>query len=643
MPKNKSEEDDQNRNLPKWRIKFIMHPESLLRFSWEIFIATFLLFLGFLIPYLSAFDNNNINVNNVINIQSFVIFSIDIILTMNTAYYDKGYIIKDRLKIFRNYLSFWFWIDALTTFPFDWLKLDSDNGNGAKLFSFFKLVRVAKLLKLIRLAKLKILIFRIEDQIANQTLINLMIVLKLLVYLFLIAHFFACMMFLISSSDMSPDGFANLIVNKCDKPVLSPDELYVSSLYWAFVTMASIGYGDFYPKSTNEKMFGVFTMLFSSVVFGVIIGNIGTLMEKNSLKAKARRDALRNINLFFLKYNIAPNLKYKARRYIDYAFHYDKYNENYIGDILSLLSQPLQEEILLCTNGTVLHHCKIFRIFSDSGINRLAKLLSIKIFSPLDSIIKEGQASEGMYFIIKGGAEVFDYATSCKIITLSSRQYFGEIGLFTRQPCVSSVVAHNFSENLFLSVGNFDTIANVIPSAKLNIDEIKRSCSEGNYFALNIRCYSCHEHGHIAKNCQVILNDEILRVNWINRQNRSKLVNLNEQIRMKYRRKLRIVKKYDYSAKNVLGKKRKVGKMYPKLVRLVANIRNFFQENIREYDGNGVLHTEESIISNSLHQNAMRAQLILTSSEEEDNENEGKSIIREKKFCPFNAGYSKLF
>lgn len=644
MPKNKLEDDDQIRNLPKWRTGLIMRPESLIRFSWEIFVATFLLFLGFLIPYLSAFDNDNSNLSNSIDIQSLVIFSIDIILTMNTAYYDKGHIIKDRLKIFRHYLSFWIWIDVLTTFPFDWLMPESNKGSGAKVISFFKLVRVIKLLKLVRLVKLKMLIFRIEDQIANQTLINFMIVLKLLVYLFLIAHFFACMMFSISSSDMSPDGFTNLIVNKSDKPIVSADELYVSSLYWAFVTMTSIGYGDFSPKSTNEKMFGIFTMLFSSVVFGVIIGNIGTLMEKSSLKAKARRDTLHNINLFFHKYSIAPNIKYKARRYIDYAFHYDKYNENYIGDVLSLLSQPLQEEILLCTNGTVIHHCKVFRIFSDLGINRLAKLLIIKIFSPLDSIIKEGQTSEGMYFILKGGAEVFDFATSCKIVTLSARQYFGEIGLFTRQPCVSSVVAHSFSENLFLSVEDFDAIADIIPSAKLSIDEIRKSCSEGNYFSLHIKCYSCHEYGHVAKNCQVILNDEILRDNWINRQNRSKLVNLNEEIRKKIRRNIRIVRKYNYTAKNVLGKKRKVGKMYPKIGRLVANIRNFFQENIKEYDGSGVLHTEESIMSSSLYQNAVKVQLILTSSEEEDNENgnEGRSIIREKKFCPYNAGYSQL-
>ncbi|OMJ95197.1 hypothetical protein SteCoe_1398 [Stentor coeruleus] len=642
MPKNKAEDDDIDSNLPKWRVKYIMRPESWLRFSWEIFVAIVLLFLGFLIPYLSAFDNNEISLNEGVDMLSLSVFSLDIFLTMNTAYYDRGRIIRDRLKIFRHYLGFWFWVDAFSTFPFDWFISSAGNGNDTKLFSFFKFIRVLKLFKLVRLVKLRMLIFRIEDQIANETLITFITVMKLLLYLFLIAHFFACTMFSISSLEMSPDSFINLIVNKSDKPIVDSGELYVSSLYWAFVTMASIGYGDFSPRSTNEKMFGVFTMLFSSVVFGVIIGNIGTLMEKYNMKAKARGDALRNTNLFLQKHKITSELRYKARRYIDYAFHYEKYNESNIGELLSLLSQPLQEEILLCTNGNILHHCKIFQIFTDSSINRLAKLLSVKIFSPLDPIIKEGQVPEGMYFILKGGAEVFDYTTSCKIVTLSSREYFGEIGLFARQPCVSSIVSHNFSENLFLAILDFDNLVNLIPSIKLTIDEIRKSCSEGNYSVIHIKCYSCRQLGHIAKNCQVILNDEVLKDNWINRQNRSRLVNLNDPIKCKKNRNVRVVKRYDYGAKNVLGKRRKVGEMYPRISKIVNHIKSYFQENIRDVEGNEVLHTEESILQSSLFQNMTRVKMVLSSSDEDPNESIEEELIREKKFCAFNAGYSKI-
>lgn len=50
---------------------------------------------------------------------SFVVFAFDILLNFNTGVYLDGTLSMKRERIIKNYLSFWFWIDLISTFPYD--------------------------------------------------------------------------------------------------------------------------------------------------------------------------------------------------------------------------------------------------------------------------------------------------------------------------------------------------------------------------------------------------------------------------------------------------------------------------------------------------------------------------------------------
>lgn len=43
--------------------------------------------------------------------------------------------------------------------------------------------------------------------------------------------------------------------------------------------MVTIGYGDVYPYTTNERVFGTFVMIFSSGLFGYIMNSIVVLFQ----------------------------------------------------------------------------------------------------------------------------------------------------------------------------------------------------------------------------------------------------------------------------------------------------------------------------------------------------------------------------
>ena len=123
-------------------------------------------------------------------------------------------------------------------------------------------------------------------------------VFKLLLYLLLIAHFFACIMYSVSSDNMSPQSFMYLVLNKTGRQLTSSGEIYLTCLYWALVTMTTIGYGDISPVSTTERIFSIIALICSSFTFGFIIGNIGSIVEKQVEKEKARRETMAQLNYF---------------------------------------------------------------------------------------------------------------------------------------------------------------------------------------------------------------------------------------------------------------------------------------------------------------------------------------------------------
>ena len=621
--------DENSEKEKTWRNVWVMRPEQASRFGWEMFIMSFLLILGFLIPFSSAFEPDNNSLSNSLDYTSLIVFSIDMIINFNTGFYEKDKLVLDRYKILKNYISFWFWIDLLSTIPIDWLLnlAGTNNSQTNKLVKYVTILRVLKLLKLIRLTKLKFMILKIKDRISNKKFLSLIDIFRLLLYLFLVAHFVACTMYLVSSDNMSPDGFVAKFVNKSDELAVSPEALYVSCLYWAFTTMTSIGYGDITPSNTSERLLCIMVMIISSGIFGFIIGNIGSIIEKHSHKENVRRETIVNLNCIMKKHSFSNDLKAKTRKYMEYVFLHNENDGIKLKDLLSSLSQPLQEEIMMYTNGAIIHRCEIFIIFSNTLINRFAKVMEIKIYSPQDFILKEGQESGGMHYISTGLVEVFDAHSCCRISLLSDGGYFGEIGLFTKKGCVATIAAIRFVETLHLQAEEFYKMIDAYPQARALVDEIRNSCREGNFSALCIKCYLCKKTGHIAKNCSEIMNNEHVRNTWILRNSVARLVDPQTSQPVFARTEPVRVRRRDYSAMNVIGSRRRPWEMFPKVNSLVRGIVSYIKRTpkIGRNSNSIVMQTEESIFSSASMFNTRHPEWILSSDDDND---ESQSALR---------------
>ena len=101
-------------------------------------------------------------------------------------------------------------------------------------------------------------------------------------------------------------------------------------MYFAFTSLSTVGFGDYHPRSDEERVLCAFILLFGVAIFSYIMGNfidmIGTYQTLN-----ADLDDGDNLTRFFGLINHFNNkvdldfaLKKKIEEHLDYKWSYDK-------------------------------------------------------------------------------------------------------------------------------------------------------------------------------------------------------------------------------------------------------------------------------------------------------------------------------
>lgn len=124
-------------------------------------------------------------------------------------------------------------------------------------------LKTARLLRLLRIAR------RI-DQYSEY---GAAVLLLLMATFVLISHWLACIFYAIGFFERCEDhlkiGWLDTLANKYDKPYIlndtagGPDiyDKYITSLYFTFTILTSVGFGNVAPTTDKEKGFTIFAML----------------------------------------------------------------------------------------------------------------------------------------------------------------------------------------------------------------------------------------------------------------------------------------------------------------------------------------------------------------------------------------------
>jgi hypothetical protein len=323
-------EEDEN---DLWK-RYIIYPQRSEKMKWDMFIAILIVYSVAVIPYRICFSVDAVGIFLVFDHSIDVLFAIDMLLTFRTAYFtrlDKMYVTLPK-EIASNYIKGWFTIDFLSTFPLgevitaiiqsgngDSMEEDGDAATQIRALKLLRGLRLIRLLKLARLLKLGKLLTSVEDFLNISPA-----AFKLLILVFnvtFIAHLLACFWYYVSMAEIGeyPDNWWNGKLHLIDAPV---EVHYLSSLYWAFTTMTTVGYGDLTPQTNSERTYSSLAMILGATVFGYIVGNVARIIDQLDVGAYKIKEQRENIRHYMLEQNLPQHIRMRMDRFFD--FYYEK-------------------------------------------------------------------------------------------------------------------------------------------------------------------------------------------------------------------------------------------------------------------------------------------------------------------------------
>mmetsp|Transcript_24501 Transcript_24501/g.79972 ORF Transcript_24501/g.79972 Transcript_24501/m.79972 type:complete len:696 (+) Transcript_24501:35-2122(+) len=435
------EEDEDEKRMAaasqKVRSRWIMLPESYFRKRWDLTQAIILIYISICVPFRVGYDLPSTGVAFLVDLLIDMYFYIDIVLNFFTAVQSDENDYIDTFKgISRAYLSSWFFIDIIACLPID-IALRMMDGNfvcsldfeegcpdeastsaSGQLMRMLKLVRLFRLMKLLRLVKIGRLFERYQDDLFKYR--YLVSVGQLLVFLLYLGHLFGCFFFFFSSPEWRTETEAAQVEEGIITPWIfemfqdTPSEVenvldrYIASMYWAFTTMTTVGYGDISAKTVSERIFAILGMIVGGFVFSAIVNTMSTVMNKKDLSKQAHAEKIEAVSAFISDYRLPQEYTKMVLGFFRKQTHL-AYNER---ELLMEMPYDMRRRILHYKFSELILKVSLFDKDGDGEIDdhvfvtELCSVFHLVKFSRGQMVYEIGEVARDMYIVSSGACEI---------------------------------------------------------------------------------------------------------------------------------------------------------------------------------------------------------------------------------------------
>ncbi|KAL4499229.1 hypothetical protein ABPG72_006815 [Tetrahymena utriculariae] len=480
----------------------IILPFNKISLFWDFITISFIFINSFLIPFEIAFNNCE-GVYPLITQTTQLIFLLNFLVQLKTAYYENGVLQKNRSKIFLNFLQNHLLIDSAA-----YMSLWADSIGIAQL----------KILFLIKYFSFYEIIEKLAESFKFSYKYNYIVdLLTLFVEITLLCHLFACAWFMLGDYQQR-NQMLNNWVNVNNLVGSSITSQYVSSIYFSVVTIGTIGYGDIVAKSDLEKVFICFMAIFTSVIFGYILTNIQSVYKDYHSKRKVYIKHLSELNNYLYSRDVNPHLQQMARKYLKYV-HTENYQKRVLpNQTLNVLSKFLKEEIIEEIFQRSIKNIPFLRQFNQQFLNALALKMKEVNYGPDEIIMKTGSYQvPQLYYIVQGRVEIqLDQSSKYNL----KQSQFSEYKTFYEHKETESFGQYEFVSQTHYSVINvksleqttlhqilltdFIDVLNQFQIDKEKYQELKDKLNlNENYSCVNVFCQSCKSSSHLLRDCHL--------------------------------------------------------------------------------------------------------------------------------------------
>jgi len=464
---------------PKW----VINPTSTFMKKWDIFQAFILFYLSITVPIRVGFGVKATGFGYLLDLFVDLYFWLDIAVNFRKGFEDaSGIVIYDTERIRKNYMATWFSLDLVASLPVDLAfrlgenefvcSIESFGENlcpqvnhtavgfteagrsEGQLFRLFKLFRLVRLVKMLRLIRLQRLLERYQDELFD--LMPTIKMCKLVFILVLLGHIFGCFFYFFSTKDYRLDSETEDMIQgkyttwmhsefgqgiedeqsyyeseqKIENTMLG--QRYIASMYWAFTTMTTVGYGDISAITMSERTFAMVGMLVGGFAFSAMISSIATVFESRDLSKQAANRRIDLVSAFVRDRTMGKVLRMQVLSFFrkQQVVAYDE------REFLHQMPYQIRSEVLRHCYGDIVQSVPMFQGASDVFITEVLFCLEPKIFVAGVMITQKGEVGTDMYILENGDVEILEDDQKSVVRVLPAGSYFGEeicLGIIKRQ------------------------------------------------------------------------------------------------------------------------------------------------------------------------------------------------------------------
>ncbi|KAK3258633.1 hypothetical protein CYMTET_32330, partial [Cymbomonas tetramitiformis] len=431
----------------KNRVKYVLMPNSPFVQNWDLIQIIFLLYVAGVVPFKAGFNYNFSGGMFVIDMLVDVYFMCDIVVCFLTAYENsERLIVVNYWKIAWRYMQGWFVLDFLSVLPTQYATMIADgtflctisascteSRPAASLDAYLKLLkmfRLVRLVKLLRLARFKRILQKYQGETFH--LLRILHFSGLCGGMLLMGHICGCAFYFMSTQQMwTPyerelyetgeriPWIAEHFGDDYDSTPVGPR--YLSSLYWAFSTMSTVGYGDISSSTFAERTFAIFVIILGTFMFGYIVAQVMSEVDAANQTSMRHRHKLTQVAAYIQDLQLPRELSR------DMLGHFREQQDKKYNDQELLFDLPfrLRTRVLAHKYKAIIADVPLLCEGGESFRTELCARLKPVEYLPNHIIYDMDQIAVDVYIISSGKVEFVDVSGGVHCI-LANGAYFGE-------------------------------------------------------------------------------------------------------------------------------------------------------------------------------------------------------------------------
>ena len=385
-------------------------PDLPAKQAWDMFIMLLLLYCSFDVPYSLAFPIDTVGLTwtsyEVWGLCVDGFFFLDIALTFITAMDEGGALITSFRLIASRYLGGWFFVDVAGTFPTDYVlqAVVSATMNGGAALQILRVLKLVKMVRLLKTAKFFAQLNQLSRSQRFAAFANIISVFKAVFLLAFISHTMGCAFAMMLQLDLDENWLSNYRGGE----LIDSDEYsrYVVSLYWATISLTTMGYGDVVPANTSERLFCTFVALLGGCVFSYCVGSISSIISSIKGTDHIYRSRVQVVGEYLDFRGVSLSLKRRVRAH--YAHSWIRSGAPFEEDsILRDLTPSLRASLLREVGALAQRDVPLLEGLDEECAGHILTRLSHASFRPGELIYARGDPASQMFLVAHGAVALF--------------------------------------------------------------------------------------------------------------------------------------------------------------------------------------------------------------------------------------------